>query len=94
MCIDTYERPRDLFLHGTCWDSLAGCGEVVSDLSDWLAELDRNPALRAAATLRSLERIRRELERCPAATTGLEDPIAISVRDAALLARQVLSRLR
>ena len=78
----------------TCWDAIAGQGELGTDLGDWLDELDRNPALRAAATLRALERIRLELSRCPSASTGLEDPIQISVRDAALLARQVLARLR
>jgi hypothetical protein len=73
---------------------MAGRAELCSDLADWLLEIDQNPALRAAATLRALERVRRELERCPATGTGLEDPIQISVRDAALLARQVLARLR
>ena len=79
--------------HATAWDALAGQGDLISDLRDYLKEIDENPDLRAAATLRSLGRIRAELDRIPE-TCGLGDPVVLKVQDVVLLARQLMSRLR
>ena len=49
--------------------------------------------LRAAATLRSLSRIRSELEQLPE-TFGLSDPMVLNAQDVVLLERQLMSLLR
>ena len=77
----------------TAWDVLAGRPECVTDLQDFLNDLNESPDLRAAATLRSLTRIRTELERIPE-HCELSDPVVLKVQDVVLLARQLMSRLR
>ncbi len=77
----------------TAWDCLCGQGQSLSDLREFLEELQSTPELRAGATLRTLTRIRWELERTPE-SARLNDPIAITLRDAAVLMSQMLSRLR
>ena len=47
-------------------------------------ELDESPDLRAAATLRSLSRIRTELERIPE-TAALGDPVELRLQDALVI---------
>ena len=79
--------------HATVWDCRAGKAEVISETQDFLKELDESPDLRAAATLRSLSRIRSELERIPE-TAALGDPVELRLQDVMVLARQLLSRLR
>ncbi len=79
--------------HATAWDVMAGQPQCMTELQDYLAKLDDSPDLRAAATLRSLSRIRTELERIPE-SCGLGDPVALKVQDVVLLARQLMSRLR
>ena len=79
--------------HATAWDVMAGQPQCMTELADYLAKLDDSPDLRAAATLRSLSRIRTELERIPE-SCGLGDPVALKVQDVVLLARQLMSRLR
>ena len=79
--------------HASAWDVLAGQPDCVTDLQDYLKDLDENPDLRAAATLRSMSRLRAELEKVPE-SCGLGDPVVLRVQDAVLLARQLLSRLR
>ena len=81
------------FTHATAWDVMAGQPQCVSDLQDYLTRLDESPHLRSAATLRSLSRIRTELERIPE-NCGLGDPVALKVQDVVLIARQLMSRLR
>ena len=75
------------------WDVLAGRPECLTDLQDFLNDLNESPDLRAAATLRSLTRIRTELERIPE-HCELSDPVVLKVQDVVLLARQLMSRLR
>jgi len=85
------------FIHqanqATAWDCMAGQGELISELRDFLKSLDDSPDLRSAATLRSLSRIRSELERIPE-TAALGDPVQLRLQDVMVLARQLLSRLR
>ena len=77
----------------TAWDCMAGKAELISEVQDFLKELDESPDLRAAATLRSLSRIRGELERIPE-TAALGDPVELRLQDVLVIARQMLSRLR
>ncbi len=77
----------------TAWDCLAGQGEMVSDLGDFLKSLDDSPDLRAAATLRVLSRVREELGRVPE-SAQLSDPVQLRLQDVVLVARQLMSRLR
>jgi len=80
-------------LRATAWDVLSGQGMSLSDLREFAEEVDENAALRAAALLRALDRLRDELDRIPE-TADLSDPVTLRVQDAVLLARQLLSRLR
>lgn len=91
--LDVTPRGDDYPHTATAWDVLAGKPECITDLQDFLKELDENPDLRAAATLRTLSRIRTELERVPEAC-GLGDPIVLKVQDMVVIARQLMSRLR
>ena len=77
----------------TAWDVICGQSQCCNDLADFLAEVQDSPQLRAGATLRALTRMRTELERIPE-SSGLTDPVVITLQDAALLMNQVLSRLR
>ncbi len=79
--------------HATVWDVMAGRAQCVTDLQEYLHDLDEKPDLRAAATLRSLTRIRSELERLPK-DCGLSDPVVLKAQDVVLIARQLMSRLR
>ena len=82
------------FTHSaTAWDCMAGKAELISEVQDFLKELDELPDLRAAATLRSLSRIRGELERIPE-TAALGDPVELRLQDVLVIARQMLARLR
>lgn len=81
------------FTHANAWDVISGKGELVSDLQEFCKELDELPALRSAATLRSLSRIREELIRIPEGA-ALGDPVELRLQDVVVLARQMMSRLR
>lgn len=83
----------NLTRNATAWDVMAGKPECVTDLQEFLIELDESPHLRSAATLRSLSRIREALEKLPE-DCDLGDPVVLKAQDVALLARQLLSRLR
>ena len=72
---------------------MAGKADSISETQELLKELDESPDLRAAATLRSLSRIRTELERIPE-TAALGDPVELRLQDVMVLARQLMSRLR
>lgn len=77
----------------TAWDVICGQAQCCNDLADFLAEVQDSPQLRAGATLRALTRVRSELERIPE-SSGLTDPVVITLQDASLLVTQLLSRLR
>jgi hypothetical protein len=80
-------------LQRSAWDVLSGQGLMLADLREYLEDCDENPALRAAATLRAMDRLRDALHAIPE-DADLEQPITLALMDAALLARQLLSRLR
>ncbi len=79
--------------HASAWDVMAGQPEFETELKDYLKAINENADLRAVATLRSLSRIRSELERIPE-TAALGDPVELRLQDVMVLARQLLSRLR
>ena len=79
--------------HGTVWDVMAGKPESMTDLQQFMDELDESPDVRAAATLRSMSRIRGEMERMPE-NSDLGDPVVLQLQDVVVLMRQMLSRLR
>ena len=75
------------------WDALCGQDRSLSHLREFLEELQSIPELRAGATLRTLTRMRSELERTPEGAS-LNDPLVITLRDAAVVMTQLMSRLR
>ena len=84
----TIEEPGD-----SAWDALCGQGRSLSHLREFLEELQSTPELRAGATLRTLTRMRSELERTPE-RSNLNDPVVINLRDAAVVMTQLMSPLR
>ena len=75
------------------WGAFSGRPECSNDSSDFLHELDEEPRLRSAAMLRSLGRIREELEAMPE-QSELDAPVCIQLQDALVLMTQLMSRLR
>jgi len=80
-------------LGGTIWDVVAGQPQFLSDSQHFLDQIEESPALRSAALLRSMERLRQELDRIPE-SASLDDPVTLTVRDALLISRRLLSPLR
>ena len=75
------------------WDAFSGRPECSNDSSDFLQELDQEPRLRSAAMLRSLGRIREELEALPE-QSELDAPVCIQLQDILVVMSQMMSRLR
>ena len=81
------------FTHATVWDVVAGQQQCVTDVSDHVNRMEESPELRSAAMLRAMTRLRSELDRIPE-TASLDDPVTLTVRDAVLIARRLLTPLR
>ena len=79
--------------HASAWDAICGQPATMSDLLDFLKELDENPDLRAAAFLRSLGRLRDEIDRVPE-EAPMDSPVVLKLQDATVLAKALMSRLR
>lgn len=77
----------------SAWDVLCGEGELITDAREWVESIESRSDLRSAATLRCLDRLRDELVMVHE-STELDSTVAVTVRDALLLSRQMLSRLR
>ena len=75
------------------WDAFSGKPECVNDISEFLEELDDNPRLRSSANLRTLGRVRQELERIPE-SASLSDPIELRLQDVLVLMNQLMARMR
>lgn len=81
-------------LSSTVWNSFSGKPECINnEVSDLLAELDDNPRLCSSANLRTLSRVRGELERLPEAA-NLGDPVELRLQDVLVLMNQLMSRMR
>ncbi len=79
--------------HAMAWDAFSGKPECVNDISEFLEELDDNPRLRSSANLRTLSRVRHELERIPE-SASLSDPIELRLQDVLVLMNQLMARMR
>ena len=84
---------NDAIRTATVWDAFSGRPECINDSSDFLHELDEEPRLRSAAMLRSLGRIREELEAMPE-QSELDAPVCIQLQDVLVVMTQMMSRLR
>ena len=80
-------------ISSTVWDSFSGKPECMNDVSEFLTELDENPRLRSSANLRTLSRVRSELERLPE-FTDLGDPVELRLQDVLVLMNQLMARMR
>jgi len=79
--------------HGTAWDAFSGQPDCVNDISGFLTEIDENPRLRSSANLRTLSRVRDEIEKLPE-SASLGDPVVLRLQDVLMLMSQITSRLR
>ena len=77
----------------TVWDSFSGKPDCINEVSDFLTELDENPRLRSSANLRTLGRVRSELERLPE-SADLSDPVELRLQDVLVLMNQLMARMR
>ena len=77
----------------TVWDAFSGRAECVNEISEFLQMLDDEPRLRSSAMLRTLGRVREELEGLPE-QSALDSQVCIRLQDALVLMTQLMSRLR
>lgn len=77
----------------TVWDAFSGRAECVNEISDFLQMLDDEPRLRSSAMLRTLGRVREELEGLPE-QSALDSQVCIRLQDALVLMTQLMQRLR
>ena len=84
---------NDAIRTATVWDAFSGRPECINPSSEFLEQLDEEPRLRSAAMLRSLGRIREELEAMPEQSL-MDAPVCIQLQDALVLMTQLMSRLR
>ena len=77
----------------TVWDAFSGRAECVNEISEFLQMLDDEPRLRSSAMLRTLGRVREELEGLPE-QSALDSQVCIRLQDALVLMSQLMSRLR
>ena len=85
--------PNESMPSATVWDAFSGRPVCSNDTTDFLQQLDDEPRLRSAAMLRTLGRVREELEALPE-QSALDAPVCISLSDALVLMTQLMSRLR
>jgi hypothetical protein len=67
-------------------------GDALGALSEFLEDIEENPALRAAATLRAMDWLRDAVLLIE--ETASETPVPLMLQDVALLGRHLLQRLR
>ncbi len=77
----------------TAWDAFSGRNQCVNEITELLETIDEEPRLRSAAMLRSLSRVREQLESMPE-TADLATPVCIPLRDTLVLLTQAMQRLR
>ena len=80
-------------LSSTVWDSFSGKPECINDASESFTELVDTPRLLSSANLRTLSRVRSELERLPE-STDLSDPVELCLQDVLVLMNQLMARMR
>ena len=72
------------------WDVMSGQGSLMTDLRDFLGRLDADPRLRASANLRTMSRVREQLERIPE-MAGMGDPVELRLQDVLVLMNQLMA---
>ena len=77
----------------TVWDAFSGRPECSNDTTDFLEQLDAEPRLRSAAMLRSLGRLREELEAMPE-QSAFDARVCVSLQDPLVLMTQLMQKLR
>ena len=77
----------------TAWDAFSGRNQCVNEITELLETIDEEPRLRSAAMLRSLSRVREQLESM-SETADLATPVCIPLRDTLVLLTQSMQRLR
>ena len=78
---------------GIAWNSFSGRPDCISDISEFLTELDDNPRLRASANLRTMSQVREHLERIPE-SAAMGDPVELRLQDVLVLMDQLMRRMR
>lgn len=78
---------------GSAWDAFSGRPECVNAISAFLEQLDDEPRLRSAAMLRTLGRVREQLERT-SEQAPLDTQVCIRLQDCLVLMTQLMQRLR
>ena len=78
---------------GTAWDVMSGQGSLMTDLREFLGRLDDDPRLRGSANLRTMSRVREQLERIPE-MAGMGDPVELRLQDVLVLMNQLMARMR
>ena len=77
----------------TAWDAFSSMPSCVNEITDFLIEIDENPRLRSSANLRTLSRVRDELEKI-LESASLGDPVVLRLQDVLILMSQITARLR
>ena len=77
----------------TVWDAFSGRAECVNEISEFLQMFDDERRLRSSAMLRTLGRVREELEALPE-QSALDSQVCIRLQDCLVLMTQLMSRLR
>ena len=75
------------------WDAFIGRPECSDETSDFLQALDDEPRLRSTAMLRTLGRVREQLESMPE-QSALDARVCVSLQDALVLMTQLMQKLR
>ncbi|WP_186493525.1 hypothetical protein [Synechococcus sp. A15-62] len=65
----------------------------MTDLREFLGRLDDDPLLRASANLRTMSRVREQLERIPE-MAWMGDPVEVRLADLLVLMNQLMTRMR
>ena len=78
---------------GMALDAFSGRPDCISDISEFLTELDENPRLRASANLRTMTWVRGHLERI-SESAAIGDPVERRLQDVLVLMNQLMARMR
>ena len=75
------------------WDAFSGRPECTNEASDFLQALDDEPRLRSTAMLRTLGRVREQLEAMPE-QSAFDTRVCVSLSDALVQMTQLMQKLR
>ena len=75
------------------WDAFSGRPECSNETSDFLQALDDEPRLRSTAMLRTLGRVREQLEAMPE-QSAFDARVSVSLSNALVQMTQLMQKLR